>query len=156
MNREKTTQISDEQIEFINKRSIFLINWLGKEVGRLAKYLFISNAGGAVATLSFLGAIEKFRSLPPISLRISLIYFAIGIILVGCIRVRQYYRSENLHDGWNADVNSFFSGELTWEVINKRDEKRCKASRWGYILSGGSFACFIFGIIAGAAALFRM
>lgn len=154
MNDKQAPRILNDQIEFINQRSEFLISYLSNTLEQVAKYLFVSNAGGAVATLSFLGAVEKFQSMPSCSLRISLISFAIGIVLVGCLRAQQYYRSEKLFDDWGSDVKSFLSGHLSWELMSQRDEERSKASRWGYVFAWGSFVCLISGIVSGGIALF--
>jgi hypothetical protein len=55
---------------------------LTKDVSdRAAAYLLLTNSGGAVATLSFIGAVESIRS--QYAPRIALALFALGLILVG-------------------------------------------------------------------------
>jgi hypothetical protein len=61
---------------------------------RAVQYLFLTNAGGAIATLSFLGASEK--AFNRTGLKWSLALFVAGLILVGFVIAKTYYHMSGL------------------------------------------------------------
>lgn len=126
-----------------------------KYVERALTFLFAVNAGGAVATLSFMGASESIRKLP--HPRIALLFFAIGIILVGFLIASAYHRYLNILSHWNKKTEEFYKNTIDWEQLGKFDESRLSkvANILQYILAYGAFASFILGLIFGGMALFN-
>lgn len=53
---QKNIQQIHENFEYIHARSSFLTNLLMLQIERVLKYLFLTNSGGAIAILSFMGA----------------------------------------------------------------------------------------------------
>jgi uncharacterized membrane protein len=70
---------TEEQLDFIDKRDNHLVGVSKDAVESALKYIFLTNAGGAVATLSFLGAVFVKR----LPLKFALGLFVAGLILVG-------------------------------------------------------------------------
>jgi hypothetical protein len=56
---------------------------------KVVQYLFLTNAGGAAATLGFLGASEKAFNQAGVKLSLGL--FILGLILVGFVTAKAYY-----------------------------------------------------------------
>jgi hypothetical protein len=61
-------------------------------------FLFTTNAGGAIAVLSFIGSSNITKSILPI---LSLCFYATGVILVGVLMALAYHRSLNGVIDWN-------------------------------------------------------
>ena len=58
------------------------------------KFLFLVNSGGAVASLSFLGA----SKVPDSYFKFSLISFCVGLVFIGFLHSRLTYRTATLFD----------------------------------------------------------
>ncbi len=116
------------------------------------KYLFITNSGGAIATLSFLGTSDQIRYLP--ALKFALLFFAFGVLLVGIFTAMTFHRMAQLLTQYTKSVKDFYTDKIAWEYLIEEDEKMVQRSWRNYIVPYLSFLCFILGIGAGAAALF--
>jgi len=126
------------------------LNGLEKEWGeRSLKYLMLTNSGGAIAVLSFIGA-SKASGL---SVKVSLILFVIGVILVGISTAKQFFYMSGLLKGWKKDVQRFYNDEVDWNDLLNQDEERVKVKWVVYAIPFASFACFIIGSIAGGLGL---
>jgi hypothetical protein len=80
---ETESQLRAARLKYIDTRWEQL-NELGKEAGeRAIKYLMLTNAGGAVAMLSYFGANEEARSL--VQAKVALGFFLFGILFVGVL-----------------------------------------------------------------------
>jgi hypothetical protein len=119
---------------------------------RSFKYLFLTNSGGAIATLSFLGASKEVLSLFPAKL--ALAFFVVGIFLMGVATAKTYHPMSSLYEKYKASVRELYADRITWDYLNDEDNKRAVTDYLDYAIPYGSFACFIFGCIAGAYALF--
>ena len=135
-----------ETIDYINVRwgqlNELTRDWTDKAV----KYLFVSNSGGAIATLSYIGNRQKAGFL----LTTTLILFLAGVVLVGLFTSLFYHYIEGLFLKWMSDVKSYLSNNLKYEDLLTKDEKRASPKWWLYILAYASFGCFIIGIITGS------
>ena len=142
----------NQYINYINKRWSQLYH-LSKEYGdKSISYLMLTNGSGAVANLSFIGALKKTSLLGAWSLSL---YF-LGIILVGVLIAFNYHRKNFLFDAWKRDVNLFYENSLNWNQLNANDENRSQDSIWPIWVAYGSWACFIFGSILGIFGLFNL
>lgn len=140
-------------MERVNRRWAQL-HALEKEWGdRAYKFLLLTNAGGAIATLSFLGA--KPEGLLIFYAKLALGMFMAGVVLTGVATAHRLHRSGQLLNKYRADSEKFFSDHLTWIDLYKMDEQRALAfNPWNFILPYSSFLAFILGIATGGFALF--
>lgn len=142
----------DHWIERINQRWGQL-HQLEKEWGERAfAYLMVTNAGGAIATLSFLGASD--RALQLAGVKWALVLFVLGIVLVGVNIAKTYHDFSRLYRGWNQDAKVFLEGKITWEHLHERDNARSPDRFWDYVLGYAAFLCFISGSLIGGVSLF--
>ncbi len=121
----------------------------GKEA---IKYLMFLNSGGAVATLSFVGALGPDNV--GWQAKAALGLFALGIILAGTLVAYAYLSCSALFSNWTSDYKKYLSEDLTYELMNQRDEERTSNSENEKNLGIGSFILFILGISVGAVGLF--
>jgi hypothetical protein len=122
---------------------------LEKEWGeRALRYLLITNSGGAIATLSFLGASQTALAMQ--NVRFALVLFVAGIVLVGVLVAKTVHHMSSLFEKWKVDVKSYHLDKITWEHLQSEDEKRAVTRTSDYALAYASFACFIFGAVIGA------
>jgi len=136
-------QFRTESINYINQRWSQL-NLLSKDVSdRAIKYLMLTNSGGAIAMLSFLGASETVRSL--LAPKIALGFFSLGIILVGVLNATILHHVDWLFSSWRTDVKKYMEDKIDWETMTDADDKRSYATTLHYIVGYGAFASFITG-----------
>ena len=115
---------------------------LEKEWGeRALRYLLLTNSGGAVATLSFLGASGGGMNLT--GAKLSLALFIVGIILVGVSTAKTFHHMSRLLKAWKNDVDHYYMDNITWEHLQTEDKKRAVEDFWDYAMPYTSFGCFI-------------
>ena len=138
--------------KYINNRWEQLYG-LEKDWGEKAlRYLLMTNSGGAIATLSFIGASKDFLTIT--SVKIALVLFIVGIFLIGVSIAKTYHHMNNLFESYTKDVKEYYSNNKTWIELSNEDEERTKNSVWDNVCPYASFGCFIFGCILGSCALF--
>lgn len=116
------------------------------------KYLMLLNSGGAVATLSFIGAFSEARvAWTP---KIALSMFFIGIVIAGIMIAKAFEDTWMLYHSWMKDVSSHRQGKLTFQQITKLDDERVPEGKWDRIWGYSSFGSFILGCLVGAVGLF--
>lgn len=126
---------------------------LEKEWGeRALKYLLLTNSGGAIATLSFLGASPAAINM--VGAKISLFLFVFGVFLVGVSTAKTFRHMSRLFKAWKVDVDHYYSDQVTWEYLQEEDKKRAVEGFWDYAIPYTSFGCFIAGSVSGAISLF--
>lgn len=143
--------IRNTQINRINQRWGQLYG-LDKEWSDNAiKYLFLTNSGGAIAVLSYMGAVgTSFR----IGMAVALCSFLLGLILVGVMTASIYQRIDALFKNWRADTDRYFSDQIEWDDLIKNDKKRVGNSILETVLGYLSFLCFIAGTVVGLVSFF--
>jgi uncharacterized membrane protein len=119
---------------------------------RAVQYLFLTNAGGAIATLSFLGASEK--AFNRTGLKWSLALFVGGLILVGFVMAKTYYHMSGLFKHYRRAVDSYFHDQITWDDMNRQDARRSEDKFVGHVLPWAAFLFFALGCIVGGYSLF--
>ncbi len=98
--------------EYINQQWGQLYE-LEKDWGeRAIRYLLLTNSGGAVATLSFLGASQKALNL--LGAKIWLALFVLGIFFVGIAVAKTFHHMSGLFKAWKTDVENYHSDKITW------------------------------------------
>lgn len=126
---------------------------LEKEWGeRALRYLLLTNSGGAIATLGFLGASPAAINM--FGAKISLFLFVLGVFLVGVSTAKQFHHMSKLFNSWKSDVDHYYSDKITWDHLNAEDKKRAVEDFWDYAIPYSAFGCFIGGSISGAISLF--
>jgi hypothetical protein len=117
------------------------------------KFLFLTNAGGAVAVLSFIGTSDVVRLL--IAPKIALGLFALGVVLNGVLLALRLHQFERLFKQWREDVDTYFKGDLDRDELYKRDNQRANTKMYvaNYIVAHSSFICFIAGGVIGFCSL---
>jgi hypothetical protein len=138
--------------EHINQRWKQLYELEKEWSERALKYLFLTNSGGAIATLSFLGASPSSINMCYTKLALSL--FILGVVLVGISTAKTFHHMSDISKAWKADVDHYYSDKVTWDYLYAQDKLRAVPSKWDYAIPYASFGCFIFGCILGAINLF--
>ena len=119
---------------------------------RALKYLMLTNSGGAIVTMGFLGASPTAINM--LGAKISLFLFVLGIFLVGISTAKTFHHMSSLFKAWKQDVDHYYSDKITWEHMQEQDKNRAVEDYWDYVIPYSSFGCFIGGSISGAFSLF--
>jgi len=123
---------------------------LSKETGDSAiKYLFATNAGGAVAVLAYLGSVSG-NGEPALSAKVALVLFFTGLLFVGFYKAYMVHEHESLFEHYKSLVNKYYENKIGWGMLVESDEIKVGNSPTPYILGYISFASFIGGCISGA------
>ena len=118
---------------------------------RALKYLLLTNSGGAIATLSFLGGAPG--AIGMVGAKIALSLFVVGVVLVGASTAKTYHHMSNIFGKWKAEVDNYYADSITWGHLQNEDRKRAVTDWWDYAIPYASFGCFIMGCVAGACSL---
>lgn len=110
-------------------------------------YLMLANAGGAIATLGFMGAMKTVRPIAEAPLMLGLLL--VGIALVGVLRAIHYYRISWLFAAWRDDVNAHLTGKLGWKALLERDARRSNRFVLADLVGILAFGCFLYSIYIG-------
>lgn len=125
---------------------------LEKEWGEKAlKYLMLTNSGGAIATLSFLGAAKELTTS---GTKVALFLFVLGLVFAGLTIAKTFHHMSRLLKKYKQGVEDFYSDKITWTVLTEGDKERAVTDCFDYITPYASFFCFIAGSGIGAYALF--
>lgn len=126
---------------------------LEKEWGeRSLRYLFLTNSGGAIAILGFLGGYPT--AIKMLGAKISLISFVFGVLLVGVSTAKQFHHMSRLLKSYKSDVENYCADKITWIHLYEEDKKRAVDNFWDYAIPYSAFGCFIVGSFSGAISLF--
>ena len=86
--------IRNQRIDHLNTRWGQLYN-LEKDWGeRAIRYILMTNTGGAIATLSFLGTSDTALSLSAV--KVALFFFIFGVFLVGVSTAKTFHHMSSL------------------------------------------------------------
>lgn len=129
------------------------LHGLEKEWGdRALKYLLVTNSGGAIAVLSFIGA-EK-SSDPDMGVKITLFLFVLGIVLVGISMAMTFHHISGLFLSWKSDAKRYHANQISWTNLTGRDNERSKVRYIDYAVPYAAFTCFVMGCMFGAFSFF--
>jgi hypothetical protein len=106
------------------------------------KYLFLVNAGGCIAMLTFLGTSSELRD-EEWTWNVLYILF-VGVVFVGVLHFSRYHVLTYLQDKWNHDVVKFYEGITDYDALSSNDDKRVNKTQWILVFAYLAFACFIF------------
>lgn len=141
------------RLKYVDTRWEQLLRLVEESELRALKYLTLTNAGGAIATLSFLGASEAVRKL--LLPKISLGLFVFGVFSVGVLTALSVHKMGFLFREWKTTANNYTSDEITWGALLSDDSARVANGRCIIItVAYIAFSCFIAGSFVGLWALF--
>lgn len=130
-----------EQSQLIDERLNRLVD-LSKDAGERLNYLFLTNAGGAAATLRFLRAVPSMRR--P-ALEVALACFVVGLILA-VVHSAIWIRHTNwLVTRFRSDVTEFYQNKITWDKMITVDAGRADQSILLYVSGYLTFGFFVIG-----------
>ena len=140
-----TRPVPPDETRYIDIRGSFLSQLLMLWIDRVLRYLFLTNAGGAIAVLSFMGASENVRAM--LGPKWALGFFVMGLILLGILSAYQLHHSAELNNEWRRSLQQYLAGRITWDVLIEGDQERSYlvTGCFGYLLGYGSFLCFSVG-----------
>ena len=105
---------------------------LEKEWGEKAlKYLFLTNSGGAIATLSFLGAAEEITG---VGTKVALFLFVLGLVLAGISIATTFHHMSGLLKQYKEGVEDLYGDKITWVALAEADKKRAVATWLDYAI----------------------
>jgi len=107
----------------------------------------LANSGGAVATLSFMGAASELRALwGP---RVALCAFLLGVLACGLVLGARARNASNAYVQFLADVEKFRKSDISWDELSVRSSPTHGAK----LVTGlaiATYACLVVGAAAGA------
>lgn len=115
---------------------------------RAVRYLFLVNAGGAIAVLTFMGANKEIADLT--WTRWMLFLFVLGVIAVGVLQAYQLHFIQWLYITWRRGVSAFKNDQITWGHLTDGDTERSSGPAAVYLLGYLSFAMFLVSTAIGA------
>lgn len=141
-----------QYIDGINRRWKQLHDLEAQWGERAYKYLLLTNSGGAVAILSFLGT-DSARHI--FWAKAALVCFVLGLIFMGIEIARRVHFTENLYSRYRDDASAFFAGDMDFNALDDADEARSrKPPLLAYVLPYICFFLFIAGAAIAGYALF--
>lgn len=105
------------------------------------KYLFVVNAGGCIAMLTFLGTSEDLRK-QEWTWSVLFILF-LGIVFVGFLNFARYHVIDYLQKKWNLDVVEFYEGKTDYDELSNKDDLRVNKTHWVLLFAYCAFICFL-------------
>jgi hypothetical protein len=139
----------DREVAGINVRWAQLNELVMEASEQAIKYLFLTNSGGAIAVLSFIGSSSNVRALwAP---RIALALFSTGVVLAGVLLALRLHEIEWLDKSYRADATKYLEGNLERSTLYSNDTARTEARLFkvNYLVGYISFLCFVSGGIVG-------
>ena len=107
----------------------------------------LTNAGGAIAVLGFMGSSDVVRAMH--GPRYALGFFLSGIVLTGILIARGIHYMSRLFHGWLSDTAKYYSDEVGWNEIIESDKTRAETNIVVYFMGYTAFLCFIIGSVIG-------
>ena len=136
-----------EEIKFIDDRFNQLIGLSKDAVDRALRYILFANAGGAAATLSFLGAVLPMRM--QWAPKAALAFFVLGLISVGVLSAIWVHYCGLLDSNFRRSVTDFYQNQISFDTMVADDFTRSQKTIWLYIVGYVAFGCFIAGAALG-------
>jgi len=111
-----------------------------------SKYLLLSTAGGAVATLSFMGTAPELRRMwGP---RIALVAFMVGVVMCGAVLAARARTTSRTYVRFVEDVAKFRKADISWDELASRCSPKY-GTKLNTALEVITFVCLIVGAAAG-------
>jgi hypothetical protein len=115
---------------------------------KVVRYLFLTNSGGAIAVLTYMGT--QPEQAESAGARWMLVLFSLGVVLVGVLSVLTAHKINWMFTNWRRDVSDFWAGAIDYEVMTRNDSARSGVHMAQYVLGYSSFLCFLGALAIGA------
>lgn len=116
------------------------------------KFLFTTNAGGAIALLAYLGT--RPETTPNQSLLTSSIaFFFLGVLFIGIVRAFAVHLYIGVFKSFNTSAKTYFSEARDWDEFYAEIDSQVRQSKIPYIFGYAAFGCFLIGSLTGAMGL---
>ena len=89
----------------------------------------LTDSGGAVAVLSFMGASDKVREM--VGPRIALGCFSLGVICTGILVAKQFHRFERVFTGYRKEAQEYLADQIEWGGTHIERQQSAQASSYG-------------------------
>lgn len=109
----------------------------------LVRFLLVTNAGGAIAAIGFMGASDQVRTM--ISPKLALGCYLLGLIFTGLMHWHVFYTSYNNHGKFHENTNKHYRGEMSPEELAKLTQDPVKEQRLPNAFSIAAFSMFVLG-----------
>jgi len=119
---------------------------------RLVRYLVLTNAGGAITIISFMGASDIVRD--SVYAKFALALFVIGLILIGIAMIQLTISNDKNYTELVKDQNKMYLDEISWEQFRENNDSRIEKMEWINWIAAFSGGCFIVGAGVGVWNLF--
>jgi len=130
-------------IEIRKATNEFMRAWEESE-SRWLKYLLLTNAGGAIAAASFLGAMKSAHVAFTVGLILALAIYVLGIIFSGFLAFISVMSLRKSNDIWLQDRVKFWNDEIKVSELFSRTERASKTGgKWTSPLEYCAFGSFI-------------
>jgi hypothetical protein len=122
-----------------------------ESISKLLQFLFLTNAGGAVAVLSFIGT----ASLDILNWKVllSLTSFSTGVVLVGILHFLRHLYFSKLFTSWRINTGKFMQNQLSWGELADSDRSISSRDNHLYIVGFICGGCLVVGFISGLMSL---
>jgi len=144
---EENAELRAVHIQYVNTRWKQLYEMVAGTSKDAITYLMVTNSGGAIAVLSFMGAMKSINPIP--GALCMLASFVTGVVLIGFGRGVVYYRAYWLFSGWRSGVTKYYADTIEWGELVDEDNKRSRYFIWADIIAWLSFFCFLTGLAIG-------
>lgn len=141
-------EIRQARERFIEHREKQLQAATAEAADSAIKYLFTVNAGGAIAVLTYLGAISKGPDVA-LSLKIALMLFFAGVVIVGIYKAFVVHIRSGIFFHFQRITKQYFNEQKDWDIYFAEMEARVKPNILPYVIGYSSFACFLSGFVFG-------
>jgi len=116
------------------------------------KFLFTTNAGGAVALLAYLGTRTEVLSNQTL-LSSSIAFFFLGVLCIGVLRAYAVHIYKNIFMKFGKSSKTYFVEERDWDEFIVEIESQINPSKIPYIFGYAAFVCFLIGALLAAKGL---
>lgn len=131
----------------IESRSGHLWKLTKSTEANFSKFLLLGNAGGAVATLSFMGTAAELRRMA--GPRLALCLFLAGLVMCGITLAMRAVSVSNTYVRFLSDAAKFRRNDISWEELVTRSSPTERRTML-FVLAALTFSCLIGGAITGA------
>ncbi len=143
----------EETVDRIDKRWAQLNQLTLDYTERCIRYLFITNTGGALAIITYIGAAGVSAANP--HHKSALVLFVAGIIYAGLLNVLLLKFTASLTKDWRTDSGDYYSDKIHYDELWALDDARSiDGDKKYYYLGYCAFAFFIVGALTGLWAFF--
>ncbi|MCK5875370.1 MAG: hypothetical protein KAG82_11810 [Alcanivoracaceae bacterium] len=141
----------EEQDDYLSARWTQLYSLEKEAAEGVFRFIFLVNAGGAAATLGFMGASKE--AVASGLTQAALLSFVVGLALIGSTYIYIFHHRSGIFEEFKKDFRRLLDGEIDFKKLTEADDNRAADSLLHYTLPYAAFFCFLGGTILGVTAL---